>query len=78
MMKTCRAHPSVTYLIETLGSWDFELCVETMDPRIVSKIIEELYGATDRRIGSSQVLMELEDFTCRHYPGKMGAGAHRV
>jgi|694.fasta_scaffold94906_2 DNA-binding Lrp family transcriptional regulator len=77
VLKTCRNHPAVTYLIETLGSWDFELGVETVDARVVSRVVEELYGATERRIGSSQVLMELEDFMCRYYPGKLGVGAHR-
>jgi DNA-binding Lrp family transcriptional regulator len=78
LRKACKTHALVTYLIESLGSWDFEVGIETTDPRQVSRVIEELHVASGRRIASSCVLMELEDYMCRHYPEKMGAGAHRL
>jgi hypothetical protein len=68
----------ITYLIEALGSWDFEVGVETFDARQVSSVVEELHTATDGRISGVRVLMELEDFMCRHYPGKLGSGAPRA
>lgn len=72
--KVCAEHPLVTYLIEALGSWDFEVGVETFDARLVSSVVEELHTKTGGRISHVRVLMELEDFMCRHYPGKLGSG----
>lgn len=74
----CKKHPSTVYLIEALGSWDFEIGFETSDPRAISPFVEELYSATDRRISSVEILTELEDFICRHYPGKLGCGVPRA
>jgi hypothetical protein len=68
----------VTYLIEVLGSWDFEVGIETFDARLVSSVVEELHTQSGGKISGVRVLMELEDFMCRHYPGKLGSGAPRV
>jgi DNA-binding Lrp family transcriptional regulator len=73
-VKVSAQHPLVTYLVEALGSWDFELGIETFDPRLVSSVVEELHTKTGGRISNVRVLMELEDFMCRHYPGKLGSG----
>jgi DNA-binding Lrp family transcriptional regulator len=72
--KVCAEHPLVTYLLEALGSWDFEVGIETFDARLVSSVVEELHTKTGGRISNVRVLMELEDFMCRHYPGKLGTG----
>lgn len=74
----CADHPLVTYLVEALGSWDFEVGIETFDARLVSSVVEELHTKTGGRISNVRVLMELEDFMCRHYPGKLGSGAPRM
>jgi DNA-binding Lrp family transcriptional regulator len=74
----CAKHPLVTYLVEVLGSWDFEVGIETFDPRLVSSVVEELHTQSGGKISGVRVLMELEDFMCRHYPGKLGSGAPRV
>lgn len=74
----CAKHPLASYLIEVLGSWDFEIGVETTDPRKISPFIEELYTATQCRVSEVKVLTELEDFICRHYPGKLGSGVPRA
>jgi DNA-binding Lrp family transcriptional regulator len=71
-------HPLITYLIEALGSWDFEVGIETFDARLVSGVVEELYARSEGKISGVRVLMEMEDFMCRHYPGKLGCGAPRV
>jgi DNA-binding Lrp family transcriptional regulator len=76
--QVCAKHPLVTYLIEALGSWDFEVGIETFDPRLVSSVVEELHTQSGGKISSVRVLMELEDFICRHYPGKLGSGAPRA
>jgi DNA-binding Lrp family transcriptional regulator len=76
--KVCAKHPLVTYLIEALGSWDFEVGIETFDPRLVSSVVEELHAQSGGKISSVRVLMELEDLMCRHYPGKLGSGAPRA
>jgi DNA-binding Lrp family transcriptional regulator len=74
----CTKHLLVVYLIEALGSWDFEIGIETSDPRLIARFVEELYAATERRISSVEILTELEDFICRHYPGKLGCGVPRA
>jgi DNA-binding Lrp family transcriptional regulator len=76
--QVCAKHPLVTYLIEVLGSWDFEVGIETFDARLVSSVVEELHTQSGGKISGVRVLMELEDFMCRHYPGKLGSGAPRV
>ncbi len=76
--QVCAKHPMVTYLIEVLGSWDFEVGIETFDARLVSSVVEELHTQSGGKISGVRVLMELEDFMCRHYPGKLGSGAPRV
>lgn len=78
IFNVCAKHPLVTYLVESLGTWDFEIGIETPDARLVSSVIEELHAQTGGHIGGTQVLMELEDFMCRYYPGKLGGGAPRV
>ena len=78
LAKVCAQHPLVTYLIEALGSWDFEVGIETFDPRLVSTVVEELHSQSGGKISGVRVLMELEDFMCRHYPGKLGSGAPRT
>lgn len=42
VIELCRKHPLVVYLIEVLGSWDFEIGIETSDPRNISSFIGEL------------------------------------
>ena len=74
----CSRHSLASYLIEVLGSWDFEIGIETTDPRNISSFVEELYSATECRVSEVKVLTELEDFICRHYPGKLGSGAPRA
>jgi len=76
--QVCATHPLVTYMIEVLGSWDLEIGIETFDPRQVSGVVEELHTQSGGKISGVRVLMELEDFMCRHYPGKLGSGAPRV
>lgn len=38
-----KKHPSVSYYIESLGSWDFELGVDSSEPSQVSSITRDLY-----------------------------------
>jgi DNA-binding Lrp family transcriptional regulator len=76
--RLCASHPLVTYLVEALGSWDFEVGIETFDARLVASVVEELHSQSGGRISGVRVLMELEDFMCRHYPGKLGGGAPRA
>lgn len=76
--QVCAKHPLVTYMIEVLGSWDLEIGIETFDPRQVSSVVEELHTQSGGKISGVRVLMELEDFMCRHYPGKLGSGAPRA
>jgi DNA-binding Lrp family transcriptional regulator len=77
IFRLAKRHPLVVNFIWVVGAWDFELNVETRDPRDVSVLIEELHDASSRKIAEVRVLMELDDFTCRHYPGKTACGAPR-
>jgi len=78
VIELCTRHSLVVYLVEVLGSRDFEIGIETTDPRVISQFIEELYASTEHRIREVKVLTELEDFMCRHYPGKLGSGVPRA
>jgi hypothetical protein len=64
----CASHPHVTHLIESIGAWDFEICVETENQNQVTAIVEQLYGLCGMRIGWVKVLMEVQDFKCSTYP----------
>ena len=57
----CAKRSLETYLVESLGSADFEFGIETPDARLVSSVIEELDAQTGGHIGSTQVFMKLED-----------------
>lgn len=64
----CAKHPLVTYLIESIGAWDFEIIIETFDPRNVTSLVEELYGTCGMRIASVRTLSEVRSHKCTLYP----------
>lgn len=68
VLKFCTNHPNVTYLIESLGAWDFEIGVETWNAGDAPNVVEALYGVQDLRISWVRVLTEIEDLKCSGYP----------
>jgi len=46
----CEKHPHITWLIKTLGSWDYEIGVEVENQEKLQEIISELRGNSSRLI----------------------------
>jgi|SRR3989344_4022191 len=44
----CKKHPHITWLIKTLGTWDYEVGVEVENQERLQEIISELRGSSSR------------------------------
>jgi len=64
----CKSHRQVTFLIESIGAWDFEIGVEASDASTVTAVVEELYGLCGMRIAWVKVLMEDKSYKCSYFP----------
>ena len=69
LMKYATTHPNVTYLIECLGSWDFELGVEVERTEEVTAIIQEIYEQFGAVINTVKLLTKFKEIKYRWYPG---------
>ncbi|MCB0336382.1 MAG: Lrp/AsnC family transcriptional regulator, partial [Bdellovibrionales bacterium] len=63
----CAQHPHITFLVDAIGAWDFEIGVEASGTRTVNQIVEELYGICGMRIAWIKVLMEDKNYKCSFY-----------
>jgi DNA-binding Lrp family transcriptional regulator len=70
----CQRHLRVTFLIETLGAWDFEVGVETEKALKVMQIVRELYDLCGLHLMSVKVLTELEELESRYFPFTESSG----
>jgi DNA-binding Lrp family transcriptional regulator len=61
-------HPSVTYLLETLGAWDFEIGVECESTSDVMGIIASLYECFPDQISIVRSLTELDVYKFNMFP----------
>src|SRR5690606_27078842 len=43
LQKFCERHPNVTYLIECLGTWDYEVGIEVANTEEVTGIMQEIF-----------------------------------
>jgi DNA-binding Lrp family transcriptional regulator len=62
-------HSRITYLLETLGAWDFEICVECESTSEVMEIIALLYEAFPQEISTIRSLTELDVYKFNMFPG---------
>ncbi len=68
LQEFCVSHPFATFLVESVGAWDFEIGIETKTPQQVSEFIEALYSVCGLRIASIKVLQESDSHKCCMYP----------
>lgn len=61
-------HPRVTYLLETLGAWDFEIGVECENTSDVMTIIASLYEFFPDEISIIRSLTELDSYKFNMFP----------
>jgi len=62
-------HPNITYLIECLGTWDFEIGAEVSSTEEVTLIIQELYDHFGSSLNTIKLLSRFKDIKYRWYPG---------
>jgi len=63
-----KAHPNVTYLIETLGAWDIEIGVEVAKTEEITRVISELLSTSSELILDLKPLLELKDLKLDYFP----------
>ncbi|MBN8548516.1 MAG: Lrp/AsnC family transcriptional regulator [Deltaproteobacteria bacterium] len=69
LARYAEAHPHVTYLIECLGTWDYEIGVEVQRAEDVTAIIQDLYEQFGANINTIKLLSKFRDVKFRWYPG---------
>lgn len=70
-------HPEVTYLVEYIGAWDFELGVEVADAGRVAALTQELYDRHGDALEEVRVVPVLEHLTYRRFPSYAPADRSR-
>jgi DNA-binding Lrp family transcriptional regulator len=76
--RIAQTNPHVTYVIECLGGWDFEIGVESDDPRDVSTLTQLLLFEFGRFIEAITMLTKVHDHKQRWYPGPATVGKLRA
>jgi DNA-binding Lrp family transcriptional regulator len=67
-LKYCRAHPDIVLLIESVGSWDFELAVDVANTRHTIEIVQGLHERFSAHIVSCKILPSFSYTKVREYP----------
>lgn len=62
------SHPSIRFLVESIGGWDYELGVETLDSRSMSEITEDIYERFSNDLISIKVLPVFKYLKVKSYP----------
>ncbi len=63
----CEQHRNVVYLIECIGSWDFEVGVEVTHPQEVTEIVQELYEEFGSLVHTIRLLNKFSDVKFRWF-----------
>ncbi len=63
-----RTHQQSLYLLESVGTWDFELGFETRRAREINQIISDLYVQCGTHLQDIKVLTELEELHSHYFP----------
>lgn len=69
LSRYCDQHAQIVYLIECLGSWDYEIGVEVSKPEEVTTVIQEIYEQFGAVVTSVKLLTKFNDLKFRWYPG---------
>ena len=65
-----RKHLNITYLLETLGAWDFEIGVECGHPGDITALIALLHENFPHHIAAIRSLTELNTYKFSMFPGE--------
>lgn len=65
-----RYHPNVAYILETLGSWDFEIGVECIHAGEITALIALLHETFPNHISAIRSLTELNTYKFSMFPGE--------
>jgi DNA-binding Lrp family transcriptional regulator len=71
-----RFHPRVTYMLETLGEWDFEIGIECGRTAEVMAIISLIYESFPTQISNIRSLTELDNYKFTMFPGERRGLTH--
>lgn len=69
LFKFCSQHRNITYLIDCIGTWGYEIGVEVERPEEVTNIIQEIYEAFTGSINTIKVLTKFRYPKVRWFPG---------
>jgi DNA-binding Lrp family transcriptional regulator len=64
----CRQHPSVYFLVEDLGPYDFEIGISAPDPFEVGKVSAEITAVLGKSLHSVKSLTEVADLKWSFFP----------
>jgi DNA-binding Lrp family transcriptional regulator len=64
----CRRHPHVNFLIEFLGTWDYEVGVEVQSPTALAAIVSELYNHFGSSLNTVRILTVIDHPKTIKYP----------
>ncbi len=70
----CRNHPHINFLIEFLGTWDYEVGVEVEEPAALGTIVSELYGHFGPALNTIRILTVIDHPKTIKYPFKRWPG----
>ena len=68
LQKFCSQHQEITYLIDCLGSWGYEIGVEVLKGERVTEVIQDLYEAFGGLIHTIKVLTKFRYPKARWFP----------
>ncbi len=69
LQKFCDRNPFVTYLIECLGNWDYEIGIEVAQTEQVTGIMQEIYEEFGSAVSNVKLLAKFKDIKFRWFPG---------
>lgn len=69
LQKFCERHLHVTYLIECLGSWDYEIGIEVAQTEQVTGVMQEILEEFGGSVSSVKLLAKFRDIKFRWFPG---------
>lgn len=68
LRKFCRNHPHITFHLESLGSWDFEIGLEVFSAKHVKPIIDEIHAVCGLNLTEYKVHLEVEEQKIDYFP----------
>lgn len=64
----CSHHPNITFLVESIGTWDFEVGCEVSETWRLPQILEEISNALRGSLLEANTLTEVKDFKFVMFP----------